>query len=128
MRDPGLDIRRFRRAIHRFHRFTKIRVPGGGRAFVISTLSSELAFEAFVGFADEELERFGFEAEADPFADAEFEVEREVPARARAPQACEFAQEPAVVHRLEHGQARALDERHDVLCEQLFGHIRPSAV
>jgi len=55
-------------------------------------------------------------------------VEGEVAPRARAPQACEFPQEPAVVHGLEHGQARAFDERRYVLCEQLFGFTRPRAI
>jgi hypothetical protein len=74
-----------------------------------------------MGFADEELERPGFEAEANPFADAEFEVEGKVPALPRPPQAREFAQEPAVVHLLQHGQSRAFDQRCHVLVEQLFG-------
>ena len=72
-------------------------------------------------FADEELERLRFEAEPDPLPDAEFEVKGKVTPLPRAPEAREFAQEPAVVHCLEHGQARAFDERHHMLREQLFG-------
>jgi hypothetical protein len=50
-----------------------------------------------VRFADEELERSRFEPEVDPFPDAEFEVECEVPALAGTPVARELTQAPAVV-------------------------------
>jgi hypothetical protein len=83
-----------------------------------------LSFQAFVGFTDKELQRAGFEAEADPLPDAEFKVEGKVPAFAGAPQAREFTQEPAVVDYLQHRQTRAFDERFDVPVEQLFGCCR----
>ena len=56
-----------------------------------------LALQSLVGFADEELERLGFEAQVLPFAEAEFEVERKVPSLPRAPEPRDFAQEPPVV-------------------------------
>jgi hypothetical protein len=79
-------------------------------------------------FADEELERSRFEAEAHPLADAEFEVEGEVPAFAGAPVARELAQVPAVVHDVQVRQARAFDQGEDVVVEPLLGIGRSRAV
>ena len=53
-----------------------------------------LSLQPLMGFADEELECSRFETEVDPFPDAEREMEREVPAIARAPQPRQLALEP----------------------------------
>jgi hypothetical protein len=87
-----------------------------------------LSFQAFVRFVDEELERSRFESEVDPFPDAEFEMEREVPAIARTPQPSQLAQEPTVVHHLEVRHSGALDERQDQAVEVRLGFGRGHAV
>jgi hypothetical protein len=79
-------------------------------------------------FADEELERARLETEADPFADAELEVEGEVATFAGAPVARELTQVPAVVDDVQVRQARAFNQGQDVAVELLFGIGRGRAV
>ena len=79
-------------------------------------------------FADEELKRARFEPEVHPLPDAEFEVEREVPASARAPVARKLAQVPAIVHDVQVRQTRVFNQGKDVVVELLLGIGRGRAV
>jgi hypothetical protein len=81
-----------------------------------------------VRFADEKLERAGFEAQVLPFAEAEFEVERKVSPLPRTPEPRDFAQEPPVVDDLHRREARTLDKGFDVLMKQFVGSSRLRAV